>query len=128
MTRASSGRTPVTISDARPAGAPDPANHLRDANASQVELRIYATGADVTLGAVAGGARTTYWCYDEPSETWGPFAPYAHEYGWTIVDGDHLPDIVRLPRGALALHIEVVNGINVVGNATADAQTVRGGA
>lgn len=125
--RKSDRATPVTISAVAPTGVPLEANSIRDQGASQVVIRIDAVGADVTLGVVSGGARTTLWYYQaEPVAAWGPAITHMHPDGWPIRDGGFIPKILRMPVDAVSFHVEVVNGINV-GNATATAQPLRGG-
>ena len=126
MPRASDGRIPATVSDMPPSGAPAIANQIRDPYAGQLEIVIRAEGADVELGAVAGGGRTTYWAYNAGLAAWGTVAPYRPPEGWTIADGDYLADIIRMPRGTLAVHLEFVGALGV-GSAVATVQTVRVG-
>jgi hypothetical protein len=102
------------------------ANTIRDQGASQVMIRIRAVGADVTLGAVSGGAHTTLWSYSDTLAVWEPAITHMHADGWTIPDGGAIPKILRMPVEARSFHVEVVNGINVA-NATATAQPLRGG-
>ena len=113
-------KIPITISEAPPAGAPATVNTVADVNANQLNVRILATGADVTLGL------TTLWYYDPEDGRWGP-AARNWKNGVTVIDGTMEPDLLRYPVGATAFHLESAGIVNL-GNASGDVQPIRDGA